>query len=111
MFNSLPPLNKKLPIRIILASLFCFYLTSVLGQTGPVDQPEDFTQHRTLYDIAPAKTLYIQEKDPKKATELLTELHDSQAKLGWRIFNVIAYQKDEDFRGFFVTYVKVGEVD
>jgi hypothetical protein len=82
---------------------------SALAQNAA--QPEDFTKHTSLYDIAPAKTLFISEKKPETAAFMLTEMHDAQAKLGWRVFSVNPYQKNEDFRGFFVTYVKVGATE
>ncbi|MDJ0958939.1 MAG: hypothetical protein QNI91_18875 [Arenicellales bacterium] len=72
-------------------------------------QPEDFTQHRRETEIVPAKTIFIKVKDPEEAAEMISESHIAQARQGWRVFNVTAYQKNEDFRGFFVTYVKVGE--
>jgi hypothetical protein len=84
---------------------------SVLAQKPGRAQPEDFTKHNTLYDITPAKTMFVEEDEPEVAIELLTAMHDSQAKMGWRVFSVNTYIKNEDFRGFFVTYVKVGATE
>ena len=84
---------------------------SLLAQSGGNPQPEDYTKHKSLYDIAPAKTLFVEEDDPEEAIQILTVMHDDQAKLGWRVFSVNTYIKNEDFRGFFITYVKVGATE
>lgn len=79
------------------------------GQEIQSIQPEDFTQHRLETEIVPAKTIYIEIRKPEQAAELISQSHIDQARLGWRIFDVSLYLKNGDFRGFFVTYVKVGE--
>jgi len=51
-------------------------------------------------------TLFIREKDPEKATTQLNNSNDDYAKKGWSVFNILSYNSDDDFQGFFVTYQK-----
>ncbi len=51
-------------------------------------------------------TIFIEEEDPKRATELLNTSNKEYAKKGWTLFNIATYNYDGDFKGFFVTYQK-----
>ena len=97
---------------LILAASGLFLInfpTTTQAQEIQSIQPEDFTQHRRETETVPAKTIYIKVKDPEEAAKMISESHITQARRGWKVFDVSVYQKNEDFRGFFVTYVKVGE--
>ena len=83
----------------------------VYAQTPEQAQPEDYVRPDKKYNIAPAKTIFIRERNPDEAASMLSDSHIAEAKKGWRVFEVNAYQKDGDFRGFFVTYMKVGETE
>lgn len=88
--------------------LFLSQLSSVNAQEPQWLQPEDITQHVDETLTIPAKTIFIEVDDPKEAASLMSDSHTSQAKKGWRVFDISTYQRDEDFRGVFITYVKVG---
>ena len=99
-------------VALILATSGLFLInvpTTTEAQEIQSIQPEDFTQHRRETETVPAKTIFIKVKDPEEAAQMISESHITQARRGWKVFDVSVYQKNEDFRGFFVTYVKVGE--
>ena len=51
-------------------------------------------------------TIFIEEEDPKRVTELVNTSNAEYAKQGWELFNITPYIKSGDFEGFFITYEK-----
>ncbi len=70
--------------------------------------PEDFSAYNDIEKLSPTKTVYIHENNPKSLVAKLNSLHNEYAQLGWVLFQLNTYIKNEDVKGMFVTYRKVG---
>ena len=94
---------RIVPLIIVLgiAGFFLPGLPRVAAQEIQSIQPEDFTQHRLETEIIPATTLFIEVKDPEEAAQMISDSHIAQARQGWKVFDVSAYMKNGDFKGFF----------
>ena len=98
-------------LRLIAACMLLGYLSSANAEEIKTLQPEDITRHITETRTIPAKTIFIEVEDPDEAAKLMSDSHITQAKQGWKVFDISPYQKNEDFRGMFITYVKTGAND
>jgi len=88
---------------VLFICVFSVLVTmSVYVQAGGL-LPESFTKKISLQ---PAITKIIEDDDLQRAVQKLNALHGEMAMEGWVLFSVIEYIDDEDFEGFFVTYVK-----
>lgn len=51
-------------------------------------------------------TVFLEEDDPVKLTELLNNTNDEYAQKGWAVFSITSYVHNGDMDGMFVTYQK-----
>jgi hypothetical protein len=91
-------------------ALFAFFTGSTLANAASSEPapllPESLAAKTEMAANQKTLTLFIEERDPKKATTLLNTTNEEYAKKGWSVFNILTFNTDEEFRGFFVTYQK-----
>lgn len=68
--------------------------------------PESLAARSEL--AAPQKTLtvFLEEDDPDKLTQLLNKTNEEYAQKGWSVFSILSYLHNGDMDGIFVTYQK-----
>jgi hypothetical protein len=99
--------NKGILVILLSAGLYCFLGMHVFPAAAEeMLTPENYTSHVILQ---PAITRIIEDDDIETALKKLNLLHGQMAEDGWVLFNIIEYVDDEDFEGFFVTYVREKE--
>ena len=69
-------------------------------------QPESLEARAEMAASKKTLTIFIEESNPEKATELLNNTNDAYAKRGWTVFSIHPFMKNGDFEGFFITYEK-----
>lgn len=94
----------------VYAALFLIFAgikpTSAATSEPALLLPESLAARTEMAANQKTFTLLIREKDPEKATTRLNTSNDDYAKKGWSVFNILSYNSDKDFQGFFVTYQK-----
>lgn len=94
-------------VYISLFLLFSGISQAIAASSEPAPLlPESLAARSEMAANQKTLTIFIREKDPAKATTLLNNSNDDYAKKGWSVFSILAYNTDEDFQGFFVTYQK-----
>jgi len=88
---------------IFFLIVFLFLVTASSSTNAEELLPENFT---TKISLQPAITKIIADDNLPRALQKLNILHGEMAMEGWVLFSVIEYIDDEDFEGFFATYVK-----
>lgn len=68
--------------------------------------PESVAARSEMAASQKTLTIYLKEKDPNKATDLLNKSNEEYGRKGWTVFSILPYMHEEDFQGFFVTYQK-----
>lgn len=68
--------------------------------------PESVAARSEMAASQKTLTIFLKERDPNKATDLLNKSNDEYGRKGWTVFSVLTYMHEEDFHGFFVTYQK-----
>ena len=97
-------------LSLVSVVLFAFLLTSTSAKAASAEPapllPESLAAKTEMAANQKTLTLFIEERDPKKATILLNTTNEEYAKKGWSVFNILTFNTDEEFRGFFITYQK-----
>ena len=101
-------ITRHIVTRLIAAGLVLCCISSANAAEIISIQPEDITRHQMETQTIPAKTIFIEVDEPEEAAALMSDSHIKQATQGWRVFDVTAYLNNEDFKGVFITYVKMG---
>jgi hypothetical protein len=99
---------KRLVLVAIIFSLFSTGSNSVscFAAEQKMLLPESLEALSQMAADKKTVTIFIEEEDPKRATELLNTSNKEYAKKGWELFNITPYNYDGDFKGFFITYQK-----
>lgn len=97
-------------LSLISLALFAFLTGSTSVNAASSEPapllPESLAAKSEMAANQKTLTLFLEERDPKKATILLNSTNEEYAKKGWSVFNILTFNTDEEFRGFFVTYQK-----
>ena len=98
---------RHIVTRLIAAGLVLCPISSANAAEIISIQPEDITRHQMETQTTPAKTIFIKVDEPEEAAVLMSDSHIKQATQGWRVFDVTAYQNNEDFEGVMCDGVKM----
>lgn len=97
-------------IRVPLLLTLLFLLPAVAPAASSSEQapllPESLAARTEMAASQKTLTIFLKAEDPVKATEELNKSNEEYARKGWTVFSILPYTRDEDFRGFFVTYQK-----
>lgn len=98
--------------RLILTAITLIFLCAGLGISSgnAADKgmllPESLEARTKMAADKKTVTIFIEEDDPKRATELLNTSNAEYAKQGWELFSITSFIDSGDFEGFFITYQK-----
>ena len=98
--------------RLFLTTITLFFLFAGLSVSSgnAADQgmllPESIEARTKMAADKKTVTIFIEEEDPKIATELLNTSNAEYAKQGWELFSITSFIDSGDFEGFFITYQK-----
>ena len=91
--------------------LWCFFLTPNCTIAAPPTNvepllPESLAALSELAATQKTFTVFLEEDDPAKLTQLLNNTNEEYAQKGWSVFSIISYVHNGDMDGMFVTYQK-----
>lgn len=90
-------------IMLVFIAVQLLYTPVICGASEKMLTPENFSTRVTLQ---PSITKLIEEDDVETALKMLNIMHSKMAEKGWILFDLLEFIDDEDFEGFFVTYIK-----
>lgn len=99
-------------MKYVLCLLFCFLFLSpnITIAASPANAepllPESLAARSELATNQKLLTIFLEEDDPVKLTELLNFTNDEYAQKGWSVFSITSYVHNGDMDGMFVTYEK-----
>ena len=91
--------------------LSLFFLFPVIASAASSSEPapllpESLAARTEMAANQKTLTVFLKEKDPNKATELLNKSNEEYGRKGWTVFSILPYVHEEEFQGFFITYQK-----
>ncbi len=97
--------------RLILTTLtICFLIATTVPNIMAASQglllPESLKARSQMAADKKTVTIFIEEDDPNKITEMVNLSTAEYAQKGWTLFSIIPYTEGSDFEGFFITYQK-----
>lgn len=100
-------MKNIMPLIFFFSMLLTCSIAFAAGSSEPAPLlPESLAARAEMAADQKTVTIFFLQEDPVKATAQLNASNDEYAQKGWNVFTIIPYVKDEDFKGFFVTYQK-----
>lgn len=99
-------------MKYVLCLLFCFLFLfpniTIAASAASAEPllPESLAARSELATNQKLLTIFLEEDDPVKLTELLNLTNDEYAQKGWSVFSISSYVHNGDMDGMFVTYEK-----
>ena len=82
-----------------------FATTATLSNGAPL-LPESLAARSEIATNQKTHTVFLEEDDPQKLTELINITNNEYAQKGWSVFAINSYLHNGDLDGVFITYQK-----